>query len=167
MSIASQVLAYVKVVTWPLTVVLALVLFRTAIRRLLSGVEEFEGFGIKAKIRQQVADGIDSANRALADSQVSIVPSAARRISLGLTAIISKAESALRVSSWLARPDTGIGDDSPEAMKSYLTWLDTAVTVLRISEIPHCRSLEFPRGRAVRWAWDELTGLSSPVLLAG
>jgi hypothetical protein len=39
--------------------------------------------------------------------------------------------------------------------------------VLRISEIPRCRSLEFPRGRAVRRAWDELTGLSSPVLLAG
>src|ERR1022692_3369854 len=39
--------------------------------------------------------------------------------------------------------------------------------VLRISEIPHCRSLEFPRGRAVRRAWDELTGLSSPGLLTG
>ena len=39
--------------------------------------------------------------------------------------------------------------------------------VLRISEIPRCRSLEFPRGRAVRRAWDELTGLSSPGLLSG
>jgi hypothetical protein len=27
-------------------------------------------------------------------------------------------------------------------------------TLLRISEIPRCRSLEFPRGRAVRRAWD-------------
>jgi len=45
------------------------------------------------------------------------------------------------------------------------TWKDS--TVLRISEIPRCRSLEFPRGRAVRWAWDELTGLSSPGLLTG
>ncbi len=41
------------------------------------------------------------------------------------------------------------------------------VQVLRISEIPHCRSLEFPRGRAVRRAWDELTGLSSRGLLTG
>jgi hypothetical protein len=40
-------------------------------------------------------------------------------------------------------------------------------TLLRISEIPRCRSLEFPRGRAVRRAWDELTGLSSTGLLSG
>src|SRR6266567_1295871 len=39
--------------------------------------------------------------------------------------------------------------------------------MLRISEIPRCRSLEFPRGRAVRRAWDELTGLSSAGLLSG
>jgi hypothetical protein len=31
---------------------------------------------------------------------------------------------------------------------------EAAPVVLRISEIPRCRSLEFPRGRAVRRAWD-------------
>jgi hypothetical protein len=41
------------------------------------------------------------------------------------------------------------------------------VKLLRISEIPRCRSLEFPRGRAVRRAWVELTGLSSTGLLSG
>jgi len=39
--------------------------------------------------------------------------------------------------------------------------------LLQISEIPRCRSLEFPRGRAVRRAWDELTGLSSRGFLTG
>src|SRR5450755_4882092 len=39
--------------------------------------------------------------------------------------------------------------------------------MLRISEIPRCRSLEFPRGRSGAGAWDELTGLSSAGLLSG
>jgi len=51
-----------------------------------------------------------------------------------------------------------------------LPWAPVATLInslLRISEIPRCRSLEFPRGRAVRRAWDELTGLSSTGLLSG
>ena len=46
-------------------------------------------------------------------------------------------------------------------------WAGMVATLLRISEIPRCRSLEFPRGRAVRRAWVELTGLSSSGLLSG
>ena len=44
---------------------------------------------------------------------------------------------------------------------------DPVRAMLRISEIPHCRSLEFPRELSGAGAWVELTGLSSPVLLAG
>lgn len=125
MSASGQVLAYLKVAVWPVTVVIALVLFREAIRKVLGGLEEFNGFGIKARIRQQVADGITSAQDALDASRIGVTPAGRAPAPM-----ISHAQAALTVSSWLAKPDPGVGDRSPEAMRAYLNWLDTAVTAV-------------------------------------
>lgn len=125
MSISDQVLEYLKVVAWPATVAVALVLFREAIRKVLGGLEEFDGFGIKARIRQQVADGITSAQDALDASPIDFTPAGRAP-----APVISRAQTALTVSSWLAKPDPGVGDRSAEAMRAYLNWLDTAVTAV-------------------------------------
>jgi hypothetical protein len=70
MTIADQVLAYLKVLVWPTIVVFALVLFRDPIKRLLGGLEEFEGFGIKAKIRSRVTQAAADSAKALAASPI-------------------------------------------------------------------------------------------------
>lgn len=70
MTIADQVLAYLRVLVWPTIVAIALVLFRDPIRGLLSGLEEFEGFGIKTKIRSRVAQAARDSANALATSPV-------------------------------------------------------------------------------------------------
>jgi hypothetical protein len=142
MSISGQILAYLKVLAWPVTALAALVIFRVAIRGLLGGIQEFEGFGIKAKLGQQIASGIASAAAALAESPVAVVTPtdhdhsphsrslrSARGPSLPILAI-SQVQAALAVSSRLAKPDPDVGDDTAEAMRSYLNWLDTAVTAV-------------------------------------
>jgi hypothetical protein len=138
MSIAGQVLAYLKVLAWPVTALVALVIFRVAIRGVLGGIQEFEGFGIRAKIGREVASGIASAAEALAESPVGLAAPANHNQPPGRTQrgpnepifVTSQAQAALTVSSRLAKPDPGIGDDTTEAMRSYLNWLDTAVTAV-------------------------------------
>jgi hypothetical protein len=142
MSIAGQVLAYLKILAWPATALVALMIFRVPVRSLLGGIQEFEGFGIKAKIGRQVASGVAAAAEALDESPVSPAPPAnsgqssrpqparLQRGPGGPTLVVSQAQAALTVSSRLAKPDPGIGDDTAEAMRSYLNWLDTAVTAV-------------------------------------
>ena len=50
---------------------------------------------------------------------------------------------------------------------AHVSLVENEASVLRISEIPRCRSLKFPGGRAVRRAWDELTELSGAGLPSG
>jgi hypothetical protein len=70
MNTADQVLAYLKVLVWPVIVAFALVLFRDPIRALLGGIEEFEGFGFKAKIRRQVTQAASDSEAVLAGSPI-------------------------------------------------------------------------------------------------
>lgn len=177
MSVGGEVLAYLKVVAWPVTVVVVLVLFREAIRKVLGGLEEFDGFGIKARIRQQVADGIASAQDALDASPIGLTPQgtptrggsprASARPGGGAPAyVISRAQTALTVSSWLAKPDSGVGDRSADAMRAYLNWLDTAVTavvtVFAAADLPDVESEAWadttPRGLERRLS--EVTGVT-------
>jgi hypothetical protein len=138
MSIAAQVLAYLKVLAWPVTALVALVVFRVAIRGVLGGIQEFEGFGIRARIGREVASGIASAAEALDESPVGLAAPANHNVPPGRTQrgpnesifVTSQAQAALTVSSRLAKPDPSVGDDTAEAMRSYLSWLDTAVTAV-------------------------------------
>jgi hypothetical protein len=59
---ANLVLSYFRTLIWPFIVAMALILFRVPITALLGGIEEFEGFGIKLRVNQQVS-------RASADAQ--------------------------------------------------------------------------------------------------
>jgi len=95
MTTADQVLTYLKVLVWPTIVVLALVLFRDPIRKLLGNIEEFEGFGVKAKIRQQVDQATRDAETVLAASPAAKV---ADRPTRALSTIARNMQSALEFS---------------------------------------------------------------------
>src|SRR5450755_2062049 len=125
MDVADQVLAYLRVLTWPVTVSLAIVLFRGSIRGLLGGVEEFEGFGVKAKIRQRVTDGTTAAEQALDGSPIGQAPMNQQRVAPHLITVIPRVEEALTVSTQLAGEMPGPPDDPLREMRSVLNWLDT------------------------------------------
>jgi hypothetical protein len=74
MNTADQVLAYLRVLVWPVIVAGALLLFRRPIGRLLDRIEGLEGFGIKAQMRSQVTKAAADSEAALAESPIRRVP---------------------------------------------------------------------------------------------
>lgn len=69
METANLVLSYLKVLVWPFVVAMALVLFRVPIAALLTGIEEFDGFGIKVRINRQVSRASADALEALSSKE--------------------------------------------------------------------------------------------------
>ncbi|WP_353807872.1 hypothetical protein [Agromyces sp. SYSU T00194] len=59
MEIAELVLAYIKVLVWPLVVVLALLLFRRQFARMFGRVIEARGFGAMLKLTEDVAEAAE------------------------------------------------------------------------------------------------------------
>jgi len=132
MAVADQVLAYLRALAWPIVVLIAIVLFRDSIRRLLAGIEEFEGFGVKTKIRQQVKRGVKAAEDVLKDSPPRTDATPGRLIAPNLVFIISQAQEALTVSRALASSVPVAANDSLGRMRSALTQLDTAITAVLV-----------------------------------
>ena len=157
MSVAGQVLSYLRVLVWPVVVLIAIVLFRDSIRRLLAGVEEFEGFGVKAKIRQRVKEGTIAAEDALRGSPPRQGSVPRRPIARNLVFIISQAQQALTVSRRLASASPVPSDDLLGGMRSALTQLDTAITAV----IVIFATSESPDQETRAWADMTSTGVDS------
>lgn len=66
MADADLVLAYIKALAWPTIVVVVLILFRSPLKALLGAIEEFEGFGVRAKIGQRLTQAATAAEQSLA-----------------------------------------------------------------------------------------------------
>jgi hypothetical protein len=126
MSTADVVLAYIKTLVWPAIVALALILFRDPIRGLLGGLEEFEGFGFKAKIRRQVTEAATGAKAALAGSPIEQL--AAVRASQEVNAVeADDMKEALKLSSNLVHePDASVTSQI-QRMRLVVDQLNTAI----------------------------------------
>lgn len=129
MGAGGQVLSYLQVLVWPIVVLVAIVLFRDSIRRLLAGVEEFEGLGFKVKVRQRVIEGTGAAEEALRGSPPRR-DSAWRRPIRNLIFIISQVEEAPTVSRRLAGAIPISSDDPLGKMRSALSQLDTVIAAI-------------------------------------
>lgn len=133
MQTADLVLSYLKVLVWPLIVLVAIVLFRNPIRALLGGLEEFEGFGIKAKINRQVV-------QAAADSRAALENEPIEKIAddppILLANIAPNMGIAVEFSSTLiTEPSSSM--TGPEKMRQAVERLDTAITaVLVVTIVP-------------------------------
>ncbi len=65
MTVAELILSYLKIILWPGVVLIVIVMFRGSIGHALSSVQEFEGFGLKAKLSERVIDAAAKSRRAL------------------------------------------------------------------------------------------------------
>ncbi|MFC6086496.1 hypothetical protein [Sphaerisporangium aureirubrum] len=96
--VAELVLSYLRVLTWPLVVVLVLLLFRKQIGRLVGSIKEIEGFGLKATLGEQVADTAAQAEQALDDYPFVRAEDATAPLPGVLAQVADALEAALRVS---------------------------------------------------------------------
>jgi hypothetical protein len=134
MTVADQVLSYIKALAWPAITILALVMFRDPIRGLLGGIEEFEGFGIKAKVRQRVSQAAQDAEAALGGSNVTRVSTSPTRIYFR---VADNMQAALRFSTNVADYASIPPDDPLQRMKQVIERLDTAIiAVLVVTALP-------------------------------
>lgn len=145
MTIADQVLSYLKVLVWPVIVTVALVLFRGPIGEVLRGLEEIEGFGFKAKIRRRVIQAARNSEEALAGSPIKHI----RDISSGRLYVIARyMQTALRFS-----PDLVPSSGRPPAgrlgpMRRAVEQLEAAIiAVLVVTVLP-----ESNEPRRVDWS---------------
>ena len=65
MANANLVLSYMKTLVWPIIVITVLIIFRNPLKALLGAIEEFEGFGVRAKIGQRLTQAAADAEQAL------------------------------------------------------------------------------------------------------
>ena len=70
MSNANLILSYIRALAWPVFALIALFLFRNPLRAMLGSIEEFEGFGVRAKIGQRMTQAASDVNRALDNNQI-------------------------------------------------------------------------------------------------
>jgi hypothetical protein len=129
MGTAGQVLAYLRVLVWPVVVLAAIVLFRDSIRRLLAGIEEFEGPGFKVRVRQRIIEGTKAAEEALRGSTPAqdYTP---RQPIRNLVFIISQIAATPAVSRRIAGSAPISSNDPLRRMRSALAPLDTAITAI-------------------------------------
>jgi hypothetical protein len=136
MAAASQVLAYLKALAWPIIVLFAIVLFRTPIRGLLDNIEELEGFGVKAKINRQV-------KQAAGDSQSALAASPVRRFSQRRPDVVIalNMQRALRFSYGLVDVPSTPPTDQLHKMRLVVDRLDRAIiAVLVAAALPEDRA---------------------------
>lgn len=131
MADSAEVLAFFKVLAWPFVVLVAILVFRRALRRLIEGIEEVEGFGVKARIRREVGEAADSANQALDRSRVErgIRPAGA------IVLVAVNMQRALRASHQLTPPEPA-GDGRTRwvrQMRSRVAQLDTALVAVIVA----------------------------------
>ena len=130
--VANEVLSYVRIIAWPTIAGLAIVLFRGAIRKLLSNIEEFEGFGVRAKIRQQVAKGTMTAEQALGRARSEPQQPADQRTT-GMPVTVKVAlRNALVFSEQLAGSVQNQSVQPLQEMKSSLNQLETSITAVLV-----------------------------------
>jgi hypothetical protein len=130
MTVADQILAYLKVLVWPIVVTLVLVLFREPIAGILNGLEEFEGFGVKAKVRRQVTQAARDSKAALERSpiiKVSDNPIGGSLYIIGIHML-----NALRFSSNLV-PESGSLTRQLQRMRLAVQRLDTAIIAVLVA----------------------------------
>lgn len=122
------VVSYLNVLVWPVTLIISLVLFRDPIRNLLGSIEEFEGFGIRARISRQVGDASSRAQKALNESRIhGLSVTELRPIRIRLPLALAMAD-ALRLSSGIAsRRAPGQASGQRRDMRAAVERLDIAV----------------------------------------
>jgi hypothetical protein len=127
----------IKALTWPLIVAVALIMFQDPIRGILGGIEEFEGFGIKAKIRRQVSQAAQDSRAALARSRV-------ERVGSGPTTVIfivaANMQAALRFSPNVVREASSPPTDPLPRMRQVVQRLDAAIIAVLVARIFQSRT---------------------------
>ena len=133
MTIADEVLAYLKVLVWPSIAAMAILLFREPIGGLLSGLEQFEGFGFKATIRRRVDQAANDSLIALSKSGIERVGNTPQFAFI----IGAYMQRALRFSADLVQSVNPSEADSMQRMRVAFERLDVAlVAVLVATAVP-------------------------------
>jgi hypothetical protein len=128
LSEASLVLSYFKTLIWPAIVLVVIIVFRRPIGTLLGSIEEFEGFGVRAKIGHQLTQAAADAEQSLAQDQVKIA--ARRRTSnIDLREIASRMNMALELNWGVPWPADA---NLVERMRAAVEALDRTVNAILV-----------------------------------
>jgi hypothetical protein len=133
---ADLVLAYIKALAWPAIVVVVLILFRNPLKALLGAIEEFEGFGVRAKIGQRITQAATEAEQCLAhDPPHDISRTPAYRGGPDGRRWIGAREAASRMKiavKFTTSTGAGVEPQSVERMRISVDALDTAVNAVLV-----------------------------------
>jgi hypothetical protein len=128
--VPEEVLAYLNVLVWPAIVVVALIVFRVPIGGILANLEEFEGFGIKAKVHRRVTQAAENSNSALMRSPIGRYRGPGLSIVLFVTA--RNMQKALEFSSSLMNESAPPGGQLQQ-MRRVVERLETAIVAVLVA----------------------------------
>lgn len=127
MSNANLILSYIRALAWPVFALIALFLFRNPLRAMLGSIEEFEGFGVRAKIGQRMTQAASDVNRALDNNQIYQTGPPRRDWNARAAAFRMRVAINLRTAS-----SAPADENSIERMKASIEALDMAVNAVLV-----------------------------------